>query len=144
MTLPIVIMSVLLLPVMSLNMKVPSSYSKYRNRFSSTLFTNSPGLSSIESTVAAFLCNNCRITANSYILLSVSGGLDSMAMLHILTAINRKHLPLDLEVISFNHKLRAESEEEVSKFNNLPLQQYLSLLVVNDSSSFNLFSNQEW
>ena len=38
-----------------------------------------------------------------------------MAMLHILTAISRKYLPLDLEVISFNHKLREESDEEVSE-----------------------------
>ena len=70
---------------------------------------------SIEYQVMQFLLNECKISANSYVLLSVSGGLDSMALLHILTSISMKHLPLDLEVISFNHKLREESDEEVHR-----------------------------
>ena len=74
-----------------------------------------PSPTSIEYTVMQFLSDECKISDNSYILLSVSGGLDSMALLHILSDISRKYLPLNLEVISFNHKLRQESDEEVNR-----------------------------
>ena len=50
------------------------------------------------------------------ILLSVSGGSDSMAMLHILQAIKERNViykyDLDFEVVNFNHKIREESDEE--------------------------------
>ena len=47
-------------------------------------------------------------------LLCVSGGSDSIAMLHIFNNI-RKRLEsnLNIEVINFNHKMRFESDEEV-------------------------------
>ena len=81
--------------------------------FQSTDKNASP--TSIEYKVMQFLSNECKISANSYILLSVSGGLDSMALLHILSSISNKNIPLNLEVISFNHKLREESDEEVNR-----------------------------
>lgn len=71
-------------------------------------------LTAIESTVLQYLSHKCKLTTDSYVLLAVSGGLDSMAMLHILSKVSRSHLPLNLEVISFNHKLRPESDEEVN------------------------------
>lgn len=74
-----------------------------------------PSPTSIEYQVMQYLSNECKVSANSYILLSVSGGLDSMALLHILSSISSKYLPLDLEIISFNHKLRQESDEEVNR-----------------------------
>lgn len=47
------------------------------------------------------------------VLLCVSGGIDSMALLHILSAIRSHSVPtLDLEVINFNHKIRSESYAE--------------------------------
>ena len=72
--------------------------------------------SMIENTVRSFLMESCRIQPHSYVLLSVSGGVDSMAMLHIMAAIGHQssNLPLDLAVVSFNHKLRPESDEEVA------------------------------
>lgn len=79
----------------------------------STDKTASP--TSIDYKIMQFLSNECKISANSYILLSVSGGLDSMALLHILSDISRKYMPLNLEVISFNHKLRQEADEEVNR-----------------------------
>ena len=70
----------------------------------------------LENTVRSFLVESCRVQPHSYVLLSVSGGVDSMAMLHIMAAIGHKtsHFPLDLAVVSFNHKLRPESDEEVA------------------------------
>ena len=55
------------------------------------------------------------LNPSSFILLSVSGGCDSMAMWHIFEKIKKKYCPLlSLEVVHFNHKQRTESEEEVS------------------------------
>jgi PP-loop family len=76
-------------------------------------FKDVTNLLSIESKILHYLSNECKVSANSFVLLSVSGGLDSMAMLHILQSISVKYLPMNLEVISFNHKLRSESDEEV-------------------------------
>lgn len=54
------------------------------------------------------------IPRNATILLCVSAGSDSMAMLHSLQAIKRSALPeLDLKVINFNHKVRLQSDQEV-------------------------------
>lgn len=84
-----------------------------RTLFSFAQFKDATNLLSIESKILRYLSNDCKISANSFVLLSVSGGLDSMAMLHILQSISVKCYPLNLEVISFNHKLRSESDEEV-------------------------------
>ena len=76
----------------------------------------------------------CHISSNSYqlenkvfkelsellplgeakILLSISGGSDSMAMLHLFVRIRQTLYPtLSLEIVNFNHKMRLESDEEV-------------------------------
>lgn len=50
-------------------------------------------------------------------LLCVSGGCDSIAMLHILHRLQLNYLPqLRLRVVNFNHKVRPESDEEVPGF----------------------------
>jgi hypothetical protein len=57
------------------------------------------------------------ISPQSTILLSVSGGSDSVAMLHLLQSIKHMYLPdLDLKVVNFNHKKRQESDEEVRRY----------------------------
>lgn len=53
-------------------------------------------------------------------LLAVSGGSDSIAMLHIFKAIKDTYkVNLSLDVINFNHKARPESDEEVLHSLNL-------------------------
>lgn len=48
------------------------------------------------------------------LLLCVSGGSDSIALLHLMNAIKRRKMPqLDLKVVNFNHKQRIEADEEV-------------------------------
>jgi acyl carrier protein len=48
------------------------------------------------------------------LLLCVSGGIDSIAMLHILLKVKEKfNKNLSLQVVNFNHKLRPEADEEV-------------------------------
>jgi tRNA(Ile)-lysidine synthase TilS/MesJ len=64
--------------------------------------------------ILKYLKKDCNIPIGSYILLCVSGGLDSMAMLHLLVNINNSLLiPYKLEIINFNHKIRPESNIEV-------------------------------
>ena len=47
-------------------------------------------------------------------LLCVSGGSDSMCLLHVLMAVRGRFTPaIAAEVVHFNHKLRPESNEEV-------------------------------
>ena len=86
---------------------------RHCSKLCSTKTTDASDLHIVESRVLDYLSNSCKIAANSYILISVSGGVDSMALLHILSRISQKKMPLNLEVISFNHKLREESDEEV-------------------------------
>ena len=48
-------------------------------------------------------------------LLSVSGGSDSIAMMHILCAIKEAYKTnIMIEIVNFNHKIRPESDEEVN------------------------------
>lgn len=54
------------------------------------------------------------LSPKSTVLLSVSGGSDSIAMLHMMQSLRMKNYPdLDLKVICFNHKVRAAADEEV-------------------------------
>eukprot|EP01031_Cornospumella_fuschlensis_P038320 gene38320-46568_t len=56
-----------------------------------------------------------RISPESNLLLSVSGGADSMALLHIMHSIKTRHIPgLNLKVININHRQREESIEEAT------------------------------
>jgi tRNA(Ile)-lysidine synthase TilS/MesJ len=56
-----------------------------------------------------------KVKDNSLILLCVSGGCDSMAMLHAFGDLKKTEKPeLDIKVVNFNHKLRSESDEEVN------------------------------
>ena len=52
------------------------------------------------------------LASNPRILLSVSGGSDSMAMLHLFASLRSRH-QMRLEVMNFNHRIRKESCEEV-------------------------------
>lgn len=57
------------------------------------------------------------VKSHTTLLLCISGGSDSMAMLHIMHQIKSKMIPdLNLQVIHFNHKVRVESEVEVINF----------------------------
>lgn len=68
----------------------------------------------IDTTVAHSLRVNASTGAGLWLLLCVSGGSDSMAMMHLLSAVRQQYMPeLHLEVIHFNHKQREESEMEV-------------------------------
>ena len=90
-----------------------------RRSFSSFMgLKDATNVAPIETKILHYLSNDCKISANSFVLISVSGGLDSMAMLHILHSISESSLPMNLEVISFNHKLRSESDEEVDQLEN--------------------------
>ena len=69
-----------------------------------------------EAAVLKYLTCECRISDKNptYVLLSVSGGLDSIAMLHLMANIRSTTLPnITLAVANFNHKCRLESDEEV-------------------------------
>jgi asparagine synthetase B (glutamine-hydrolysing) len=68
-----------------------------------------------EEKVINCLSHQCKIFSNSFVLMAVSGGIDSMAMLHIMQSVS-KRIPLSLEVVTFNHKLRPEADEEVSEY----------------------------
>lgn len=49
-------------------------------------------------------------------LLSVSGGSDSVAMMHILCTIKEAYKTnIGIEIVNFNHKARPESDEEVGQ-----------------------------
>lgn len=61
-----------------------------------------------------FLKRDLGLTPGSKILLCISGGIDSMAMLHIFAQVRLQFdPPFQVEVITFNHKLRPESDEEI-------------------------------
>ena len=72
---------------------------------------------SIERNVYNHLITNCQLSyeRSTYMLLSVSGGVDSMAMLHIMGSLKQLKFPRwQIDVVNFNHKAREESDYEVS------------------------------
>ena len=74
----------------------------------------------IEDSLIIFLKSYIPRNERSNVLLSVSGGSDSVAMLHLMHKVQQRIFPkLTLEVVNFNHKLRQESDEEVSNFISL-------------------------
>lgn len=69
----------------------------------------------LETTVLSTLREKCNVDDQSSLLLCVSGGSDSVAMLHILAKLREERLPdLKLSVLHFNHKLRPESDQELA------------------------------
>lgn len=55
------------------------------------------------------------IQAGDRILLAVSGGADSVALLHVIVALaNRPHLKWDVHVVHVQHHLREDAEEDAS------------------------------
>jgi hypothetical protein len=48
------------------------------------------------------------------LLLSVSGGVDSMGLLHICGRLKHHYRSADFHVVNFNHKARPEADDEVS------------------------------
>jgi tRNA(Ile)-lysidine synthase TilS/MesJ len=56
-----------------------------------------------------------KLSPSSTFLLSVSGGSDSMAMLHVFKTIQDSFWKdMQLKIVHFNHKMREESDEEVT------------------------------
>ena len=116
------------LKLSSLKLCKSYSLSKQKFRYPSRLASNMKNdqvlndkiaLDSIELKVLSYLANDIKVVGGSYLLLSVSGGIDSMAMLHILSKIRHNFTPsLNIEVITFNHKLRDESDEEIEFVTN--------------------------
>lgn len=93
--------------------KFPPRYSRTNHK--SFSFTNTMMFCPFENKVFQHLINECGLSPNkpTYVLLAVSGGLDSIAMLHAMARIRNTYMPnLQLAVANFNHKCRLESEEE--------------------------------
>jgi hypothetical protein len=66
----------------------------------------------VEDTVYASLCDSCGVRPGDRLLLCVSGGVDSMAMLHAVARVrSRFSPPLQVDVAHFNHKQRSASDE---------------------------------
>lgn len=77
------------------------------------LFHGARSASSMEDIIAKNMQEE-GIDPRATILLCVSAGSDSMAMLHLLQAVKQRLFQqLDLHVVNFNHKARKESDEEV-------------------------------
>ena len=71
------------------------------------------GSSTLAERVYHALTTTCGVSSNTCLLLSVSGGVDSMAMLHLVSEIKQKYAPgLTVEVLNFNHKLRPLASEK--------------------------------
>lgn len=71
-------------------------------------------IAEVENTVYLDVIQKCGLAEGANMLLCVSGGSDSVALLHILANIINKRQMHDfkLEIIHFNHKMRIESDEE--------------------------------
>lgn len=84
--------------------------------------TNLPMSSTLEQKLSDGL-RACGVSEDSshLLLLSVSGGVDSMCMLHLCGRIKHLYPRADFHVVNFNHKARIESENEVKSFTYLIL-----------------------
>ena len=100
------------------NFNYPSRLASYIKNAQDT--NDEVSLDSIELKVLSYLIHDVKLVGGSYLLLSVSGGIDSMAMLHILSKIRHNFTPsLNIEIITFNHKVREESDEEIEFVSNI-------------------------
>lgn len=69
---------------------------------------------SLWRTVKKTLINECQIEPNSHLLLGVSGGSDSMALLNVLARLRKESdLNFKLSVVGVNHNLRKEAADEM-------------------------------
>jgi PP-loop family len=113
------------------NARLPSSVASNQSHAPSSSSSSSSSSSishTLETTIYKSLVNLLNITSSSKykLLILVSGGLDSMSLLHILHAIKSKQLlghTIEIRILHFNHKKRIESEEE-EIFVNSVAQQY--------------------
>lgn len=87
------------------------------------------------------------IRATDSVLLAVSGGVDSMVLLHLFTQI-KKTLDLKLSVAHINHGIRGKEAEEdaqlvreVAEYHNLPF--YITQVDTNTFASSQGYSRQE-
>lgn len=72
-----------------------------------------PACRNLLSVVSEMLVSECKISSDARVplLVSVSGGLDSVALLLLVSRIAERH-PWDLHVLHFNHGLRPEAADE--------------------------------
>ena len=71
-------------------------------------------LNEFEQKVADFITKNNLFSSESKVLLAVSGGADSIALLHVINALkNHGTLNVDLHIAHINHQLRAVHAEHL-------------------------------
>jgi len=63
-----------------------------------------------ENTFVEFFTRHNLILKNERVLLAASGGIDSMALLHLLYSL-RETMGIDLQVVHINHRLRGEESD---------------------------------
>ena len=74
-------------------------------------------LTEFEKKIADFIKNNELFSSESKVLLAVSGGADSIALLHVINALKNHHfLNIDLHCAHINHQLRAEQADNDAYF----------------------------
>ena len=83
-------------------------------------------MNQLEGKLKEYIRSHHLLTSNQSVLLAVSGGMDSMVMLHLFLAC-RKQMKLHLSVIHVNHQLRGEEStgdetfvREMSDFYSIP------------------------
>ena len=76
---------------------------------------SSPRDRALIARVARALGGPCRVEPGSRILVAVSGGPDSIALLHLLRAL-APDFPLSLHAAHFHHRLRGEDADEDARF----------------------------
>ncbi|HEX9145290.1 MAG TPA: ATP-binding protein, partial [Candidatus Binatia bacterium] len=69
----------------------------------------------LQNKVKAFVAKHTLLTAGDSVLVAVSGGPDSVALLHVLYDL-REELRLHLEVAHLEHGIRGEEAREDSRF----------------------------
>ncbi len=81
-------------------------------------------MSDLHTDIRAYIKKHNLITPHSRVLIAVSGGADSMCLLHILHAL-RTDFPFDVHIAHLNHQLRPEAQADadfvVQTANNLGL-----------------------